>query len=147
MKVSEIIGSLSLLALGIFMTWQATKLSLGTPRAPGPGFFPFYAALLLIGISLTIFLQALQKKQGEREGGRRWERVVLTLALIFVYALILESVGYLLATFLLIFFLLRMMIRKGWWFAPLLAGALSLGSYVLFKIWLNVLLPRGMLGF
>src|SRR3972149_7635546 len=86
MKVSEIIGSLSLLALGIFMTWQATKLSLGTPRAPGPGFFPFYAALLLIGISLTIFLQALQKKQGEREGGRRWERVVLTLALIFVYA-------------------------------------------------------------
>ena len=37
--------------------------------------------------------------------------------------------------------------KKAWWFAPGVACLIALASYVLFKVWLKVLLPSGLLEF
>ena len=147
MKVSDVGSSLFLVTLGGFMAWQAETLSIGTAHRPGPGFFPFYLGLLLVGVSLIIFFQGLKQQPGDAETGIKRGRVFLALAAIFIYAFIMELAGYLLSTFFLMLLLLRMMARKDWWFAPLISLLISFGSYVLFKVWLQVLLPRGVLGF
>ena len=135
------------MGLGGFMAWQAEKLTVGTPSFPGPGFFPFCLALLLIGIAAIIFFQGIKQKPAEWETDLRWERVVLALAAIFVYALVLESLGYLLSTFFLMVLLLKLMLKKAWWYSPGLASLISLVSYLLFRVSLQLSLPRGILGF
>ena len=147
MKISDIGSALFLMGLGAFMAWQAKKLTVGTPSFPGPGFFPFCLALLLIGIAAVIFFQGLKQKPAEREAGLRWQRVVLALAAIFVYAFVLEPLGYLLSTFFLMILLLKLMSKKPWWYSPGLASLISLVSYLLFRISLQLALPRGILGF
>lgn len=147
MKISEVGSSLFLIALGGFMAWQSQRLSLGSPRAPGMGFFPFYLGLLLIIIAIIIFFQGMKQIPSERETELRWGRVVLAMVAIFVYAFVLAPLGYLLSTFCLMLLLLTLMAKKAWWFAPALACLTSLVSYVLFKVWLGLLLPRGILGF
>ena len=147
MKVSDVGSSLFLMTLGGGMAWQAEKLSIGTANRPGPGFFPFYLGLLLFGVSLIIFFQGLKQRPGAAETGLKRSRVFLALAAVFIYAFVMEIAGYLLSTFFLMLLLLRMMVRKDWWFAPLISLVISLGSYALFKVWLQVLLPRGVLGF
>ncbi len=62
MKASDIGSSFFLMALGGFTVWQSKKLSLGVPRAPGPGFFPFCLGLLLIGVALAILVHGLKQK-------------------------------------------------------------------------------------
>ena len=147
MKASDIGSSIFLMALAGFMVWQSEKLSLGRPLAPGPGFFPFCLGLLLIGIALIIFVQGLRGSPGVRETGLKRGRVVLALAALFAYQFLLEPLGYLLSTFLLMFLFLKMMAKKAWWFVPAVACLISLSSYILFKIWLKVFLPSGLLGF
>jgi len=147
MKVSDIGSSFVLIAFGGFMAWQSERLSVGAPRAPGPGFFPFCLGLLLIGMGIIILVQGMGEKPGVREAGLSKGRVILAMAAIFTYSFVMESLGYLLSTFFLMLLLLHMMVEKGWWFAPATACFISLFSYILFKIWLKVLLPAGLLGF
>ncbi len=147
MKVSDIGSSLFLMTSGGFIAWQATKLSLGSLHAPGPGFFPFYLSLILILTALAIFVQGLKEKPVEAEAAPRKKRVAAILAAIFLYPFLLEPVGYIITTFFLMLLCIRLMLKKAWWFAPLLAGVISLFSYVIFKVWLQLLLPAGWLGF
>src|SRR4030042_424546 len=99
MKASDGGSSFFLIVLGGFMAWQAERLSLGVPRAPGPGFYPFCLGLLLIGVALIIFAQGLRRKPRPRESDLNKGRVASTLAVIFVYPFVLEPLGYLLSTF------------------------------------------------
>jgi len=147
MRISDVGSSLFFLAMGGFTAWHSAKLTLGSPRAPGPGFFPFGLSLLLIGAAIIIFFQGMKRQSSVFETGLRRSRVAIALAAIFAYALVLESAGYLLSTFLLMALLLTLMGRRAWWFAPGVACLISLASYVLFKVWLKVLLPGGLLGF
>jgi hypothetical protein len=70
---------------------------------------------------------------------------VVALGAIFAYAVFLESLGYLLSTFLLIWLLLQLMGKRAWWFSLVIACAVSLASTLLFKVWLRVALPGGFL--
>ena len=147
MKTSDVGCSIFLMLLGGLTAQQSGKLSLGSFRVPGPGFFPFCLGLLLIGLGAMIFFQGLKRKPGVREMGLKRSRVILALAGLFAYPIVLDAVGYLLSTFCLMVILISVMIRKAWWYAPSVAGLISLASYLLFKVWLRVLLPAGILGF
>lgn len=135
------------MALGGFTVWQSKKLSLGVPRAPGPGFFPFYLGLLLIAVALIILFQGMKRKPGSHETVLGKSRVIMVLVTIFAYSFILEPLGYLLSTFFLMVLLLKIMVKKTWWFGWVVACLITLISYIMFKVWLKVLLPKGMLSF
>jgi len=129
------------------MVWQSIRLSLGSVRAPGPGFFPFCLGLILVALAALIFFKALRKEpHGIGTGLRSW-RVAIALGAIFAYAFVLESLGYLLSTFLLMGLLLKLMVKKVWWFTLGIACFVSLASYFLFKVWLKVALPSGFVRF
>jgi len=147
MKVKDLGSSLCLMVIGLLIAWQAQKLTVGDYHAPGPGFFPFYLSILLIITGAAIFIQGLREKPEEEEAAPRKMRVAITLAAIFIYPFLLEPLGYIPTTFLLMVLCIRLMLKKAWWFAPAVSIAISLFSYIIFKVWLQVLLPTGLMGF
>ena len=81
---------------------------------------------------------------GSTAGGQRFA-VIGTLAALLVYALVLEWLGFLLATFGLLVFFFKALQRQSWLVAVGGAVATALASYLVFKIWLGVNLPGGLL--
>ena len=149
MRRADVGSALFLLLFGLAGAGEARRLALGTPGRPGPGFFPFSLgiALALIGVALLVravwggrIESAYRLRAGERP--HRW-KVVATLAAMFLYAFVLEVLGFVLATALLVLFLFRAIEPQPW--AVALGGSLltALGAYVLFKRWLGVQLPAG----
>ncbi len=147
MKISDTASSLALTAFGGFTAWQAKKLSIGSVHEPGPGFFPFCLGLLLVAVAVAIFFGGLKQKDAPPEKGLRRDRVIITLISFFVYAYIMEPLGYLLSTFLLMVLLLRMTVKKAWWYAPAVGVLVSGVSYLLFSVWLEVRMPGWPAGF
>lgn len=148
MKTSDVGSSLFLMALGGFTAWQSHKLSLGSPLAPEPGSFPFFISLLLIGVAFITLIKGLLRKPGVLpEAELSKGRVILSLVAMFAYPFILEPLGYLFTTFLFMIVLLRIMIKKAWWFILVVASVVSPISYIVFKVFLKVALPGGLMGF
>jgi putative tricarboxylic transport membrane protein len=139
-------------AVGVLATVEARKLNPGEFGRPGPGFFPFYLALIFTIVSLALIFQFLRSAASEQAAAQRFtrtgraEKVLATLAGLIVYAFVLEWLGFLLSTLILMLFLFKAIDPLAW---PAAIGgslATSLVSYVVFKIWLQIALPAGLLG-
>jgi putative tricarboxylic transport membrane protein len=78
--------------------------------------------------------------------GLGWKKNLLVLAALFLYVFLLEILGYMISTFLLMLFLFRAIKAQSW--VVLIAGSVftSLSTYFLFKFWLQVQFPVGILG-
>ena len=72
-------------------------------------------------------------------------RLVLTLGSLLICGVVFERLGYLLATFLFIIFLLRAVERRSWGLALSVALSASLMSYLVFGLLLGTPLPAGFL--
>jgi len=74
-------------------------------------------------------------------------KAALALTASAAYAFALEPLGFVLTTFLLLLFLLVAIEARRWPSSLMIATATSLGSHLLFKVWLAVPLPAGPWGF
>jgi putative tricarboxylic transport membrane protein len=134
--------------LGI--AFYSRKYGLGTLSSPGPGFLPFLSGVAMAALALVVFLQQIPAKKDTLKSlwaGKKWPAVPIVMASLVVYAVALGFLGFILDTFLLTAFLLRVMEPLSW--NKVLAGATgaTLGSYAVFKLWLEAQLPAGFLGF
>ena len=77
------------------------------------------------------------------EGPGRIAKVGLLLVVLVAYTFLLDPLGYLLCTFLLVLFMLRAIDPQRWTVALGMAAVTAVGSYVVFAVWLTVPLPRG----
>jgi putative tricarboxylic transport membrane protein len=150
MKRYQIISAGFLLFFGAIICWEARKLDMGRIVKPGPGFFPFWLGLALIFVGVAIIIQLRRAKAGEKTQGLwkelRWDKIIYILVALLLYAFLLEFLGYLIATFLLMVFLFRAVEKQKW--SVVIFGSIisSLITYALFKIWLQVQLPTGLWG-
>jgi putative tricarboxylic transport membrane protein len=151
MKNRDLVSSIVWMALGCLFVVGALQLGLMRKGVPGPGFLPFLSGLALIFVSLFVLIPAL--RQGEKAQGDFFPepgslRILLSaLAALFAYGVALEYAGYLITTFLFMFFVSRLMEPKGWRTTTLIALLTAGLSYLLFVVLLEVQLPRGPLGF
>ncbi len=136
------------LALGSAIAIEALRLGIGRLHFPGVGLLAF-----IIGVSLGLcglFLMisaALQGEEGDKLwSGQNWKKVILLSVALFAYTIFMELLGFLLATFLLVFILFKMTAPKRW-FSPLVSSAAVVFScYLVFFVWLKILLPKGIFG-
>jgi hypothetical protein len=70
-------------------------------------------------------------------------KVLFVLAGILIYALLLETLGFVLLTFALLVFILGYLEKKGWVYATLVSLLITSASYLLFQTWLKTQLPLG----
>jgi putative tricarboxylic transport membrane protein len=149
-KRRDLISSLFWLAVGALIAYLGYDLELGTLNEPGSGFMFFWVGLIMIGLSLGIFIQALRKEgtAGELKSlwaGVQWKKVVYVLAALVLYAWAFLSLGFILCTALLLIFLFKVVEPQRWSVAIFGAVLSALTGYMVFNLWLGTQLPRGIL--
>jgi putative tricarboxylic transport membrane protein len=136
---------LALLALAAGYTWLAfADLSwLSSARRLGPGFFP-----RIIGVSLTLlcaysfFVELRARKEPLSEF---WKTTLLVAALSAAFIALLDVLGGLLAMIAFMAAALAFLNRGRPLQNAILALVLPVCLYLVFKVWLNAALPRGLL--
>jgi putative tricarboxylic transport membrane protein len=132
------------LVLGAAALYEASKLPFGTVHNPGQGFFPWWTSAVIVLLALTLLFQGLRSRSSAaREGAGRIAKVAALLAALAAYTFLLEPLGYMLSTFILVLFMLRVTDPQRWAVALGMAALTAVGSYVVFAMWLSVPLPRG----
>jgi len=154
MKKLDRFSSLFWIGISVAVCIRSYYLGLGSFRNPGPGFLFFWGGVVLGGLSVVILFQSLRPGPGaskEEEGSVfqnvHWIKIVSVIFSIILYGLLLEKLGFLLSTVLLIVFLLRSIEAKKWYVVLLVSITSAFFSYVLFELLLQSRLPTGFLGF
>jgi hypothetical protein len=127
----------------------ATSLGTGAASEPGPGFVFFWSGLLLALLALQLFASCLRERPetAAELPVIAWKKVFAVLTALVLYGVVLEKSGFVASSFLLLILLARLGGATRWFSLVAIAGAAALGSYVLFDVWLNIRLPKGVLGF
>ena len=146
---SEIAGGLIWLFIALLVIISSVKLGIGEFHNPGPGFFPFWSALLLGMLALMMLANIILKKEKPAVGQKaylwedlNWGKNITVIAALFAYCLVLTRLGYILSTLGLMIVLFYIGKMKLW---AVIAGSLmAVGlSYGLFYYGLKTPLPSG----
>jgi putative tricarboxylic transport membrane protein len=142
----ELWAGLFWLGVGAFVVWAGRDLGTGTRGAPGSGFLPFWAGLLMCGFALAIVAAAVRDggaPVGSLWQGTRWPRVLLFIGSLALYAMLLDLLGFLLATTPLLLILLRAVDPVRWRVAVPTAFVATIGTWWVLKRALLIQLPSG----
>jgi putative tricarboxylic transport membrane protein len=134
------------LVVGVGVTLGSIHLGIGRVSNPGAGFMCFYSGLLLIILSLLLGISEIRKKGSQLSSplslsiGRN---LIVAFCSLVGFVLILETLGYLIATGLFIFVLLKVTAPKKWLGPLFWAIGVSLATYFLFSVLLECNFPKG----
>ncbi len=139
------------IAVGIALCILALKFSLGSFREPGPGFVVFLSGLLIVAAGVAMIIsKALSKNKSHARSEAisafhavQWPRLTYTVGILVGYILFLNSLGYMLATFLLMWSMSYDWKKKNWTSSGLFSLITVIISYLMFEVWLRCQLPRG----
>jgi putative tricarboxylic transport membrane protein len=118
------------------------------PRAGSDAFSSGHPLIPLLRSHLNWFLLTIRNKakQGD-EGiwsGVEFKRLIFVVFSLICYAMILEKVGFVIATFLLLIILFKVIGSRKWLFALMTSAIVVLLSYLLFVVFLKVEMPSGL---
>jgi len=146
------ISTLVWLIVAMAICFGSVKLSLGNLHRPGPGFFSFLSGAVLGILSILVFLQSFKEQSGDIRKAfwpnpRRGLKMTYVVIALVLYAIGMNYLGFFLSTLLFLGFLLRGIDPQRWGvvFAWSILGTII--SWGIFKYWLNVQLPGGIVGF
>ncbi len=140
------------LCFAVLMIVQSYHLGLGTLHRPGPGFLFFWVNIVLGIMSLVVLIRAWAGKKGEGPpsaifGRQNLLKIIFVLSSLFLYALLMETVGFIPVTLLLFIFLLGIIEKKRWYHTVFVSIVVTVISYLIFETWLQSQLPKGLLEF
>ena len=137
-----------LAGLGAYIIVEARGWEYLGPDGPGPGFFPLWYGIALVGLSLLLVASSFRgAAAGEPVDWREVGRALTAWAGLAACAGLLKVLGFLLAFGLFTFFLVAVMYRRPVGTAAAVSVGIALVFYLLFPVALNVALPVGKLGF
>jgi hypothetical protein len=148
-RPGEVAFAAILVALSLWLFWQATRIS-GFSGLATPGIFPMLAAGLMTVSSAVVLRGALRRAPAPGGIGRFLAevtplRLVLVLGLVALYVATLPWLGFILASALFLLASMGLLWRR----RPLavaLVAAVSLALvYVVFRVLFQVVLPEGTL--
>lgn len=137
--------------LGAHVVSQAAGLPYLEKYGPGPGFLPFWLGWAWIGLALLHFANiALQPHlyPGSQPfpTGQPALRVALVYAALLVGTFLMGALGLLTALAVMIIFLFIGVEKLPWRRSLAVALGISVGTWLLFAIFLGVPFPKGPLG-
>jgi len=139
------------IGIGVLICLLAWKSKLGSFREPGPGFVALISGLFVSIVGLVMGLPEFFPKISLRNGTdfdqtfsiASWPRLIYTMVLLLSYGLLLNTLGYLLTTFLVMWGLFYDR-EKSRLVSSCLASLASVGvTYLVFEVWLRCQFPRG----
>ena len=135
------------LLLSSYVAYASYQLGLGTGGKPGAGFFPFGTALAIGAIALLRLSGVIQENSDTKMGttGDEWKKIFYVVAGMLAYALLLDPLGFVTTTFLLLAFYLKYVAAQAWRLSVGFAVIAALSAHLFFDVLLHAQLPRGLL--
>ncbi|PKN65954.1 MAG: hypothetical protein CVU57_07125 [Deltaproteobacteria bacterium HGW-Deltaproteobacteria-15] len=150
---SEASGGFLVFLFGAVTAYLSLKMPIGNFRAAGPGLFPLCLGALLMILSFIFVVKTFMGAEAKGKTDTRpvvaaasVARVASFMGAIVLTILLLQPLGYPLSSFLLLFFLLRILGVKSWYRNVLISFSAAFVCYLLFVQWLKIPLPKGWIG-
>jgi len=140
-------------AVYLYADARLPALAIGDPM--GPRAFPALIGIGLMASGLLLFGEVWRRRRiagavtvAADPVERRSRRILAAMtAWTALYYFAFERIGYVIATLVYLFALLAFFNRDRWWINAACAAGFTLAAYALFTFFLQVVLPRGILGF
>jgi putative tricarboxylic transport membrane protein len=118
----------------------------------GPRAFPFMISAVVICCGLALVLKELKSRNrkpfswGFTSEQAIWIRILVTIAAGIIYGLVLDWLGYVIATFFFMIVVASIINTRKHLQNTIIAAAFSIITFVAFAVILKLSLPRGILG-
>ena len=151
MKKSNLIFSGICAAIGIFLIVLAagypTAADYGT-GVPGPGLWPIVISAFMLALAALLVMKTIKMPAEKNVDVPMWnegtKRVYITMGILLVYTLVLEFLGFIIATTIMEAVFIHWFAKKKPWVTAVIALVVTLVIYVVFQYLLNV--PVGSFG-
>jgi hypothetical protein len=139
------------IGIGVLICILGWREDLGSLREPGAGFVALFSGLFVAVIGTILALSEIFPKTDQSTAfdpssafkDISWSRLIYTMVFLFLYALLLDILGYIITTFFVMWALFFDWETKRW-FPSFFASFITTGvSYLVFEIWLHSQFPRG----
>lgn len=131
-----IVPAIALAGLSAIFMWGGVDLGLGSPFRLGTGAFPFFTGLILMGLSLALFVQAI--RGGEAMVAPDWIGFGAICAALAVFAVTTDRIGLVPGAFLTVMVASLPDDSIAFWRKLILAGVVSVACWILFIEALNL---------
>jgi putative tricarboxylic transport membrane protein len=140
------VSGLVVAGIGVAACILARNLPAQTGFGLGPAFLPFWTGIVLAVCGLWLCVRPAVDPEVSWPASRGFAHAACGFILLLLYALVLQPLGYLISTavFLVIAILLLEPLRPSRAFMVGIACAAFL--FLIFRVWLRVPLPGGVLG-
>lgn len=139
------------ICIALIICIESLRLGPGSFMNPGPGFVPLASGLILLIFAGIVIILSLRKRGEAQEvlwkPGMRWRKMIFIVLSIIAYTLLINPLGFRLMTFLWMGFVCwrigGMKLRS----AIFISLITTFAVYLVFEHYLNILFPKGFLGF
>lgn len=152
MKKGDITFSVIGMGLSLWLILESQKFAYASKFGIGPGFFPFWLGIVLAAFSLLKFIITLREKYDEEDISPRlpgWGslgRLCLIMLIMAGFVLVMNGLGFILAVCFFVSIILFVLegdsVLKSIFYGIMFSAAV----FLVFRYWLEVDLPRGLLG-
>jgi putative tricarboxylic transport membrane protein len=151
LRSPDFLSALFWLAIGVYIAMEGWDLELGTLSEPGSGFILFWIGAAMIALSVALAVTTLIGGGGATVGqlwqNPRWRKVGLLLFYLVVYTIVLEPLGFIISTVILLILLFKTVEPQSWTTAIVGALVTTALTYIVFGIGLGTQFPDGIFGF
>jgi putative tricarboxylic transport membrane protein len=136
----------ALIALvGVIALVGAWPLELWSDFGPGPGFLPAALGAALAIMGPAVALASLRTRETSRPSVSSLRKPLVVTGVMAAYLALLNVLGFVVATALFLFTLMRWVEARGTGQAAVLAVCIAVGLHLLFAVVLETPLPSGSL--
>ena len=152
MKKGDLIYSAIGMGLSLWLILESQKFAYASKFGIGPGFFPFWLGIILAAFSLFRFILCFKEKYDAEEikprlpGWRALGRLGLIMLIMAGFALVMSSLGFIVTVFLFVSVILFTLEGDSFLKSIFYGVMFSAAVFLIFRYWLEVDLPSGLLG-
>jgi putative tricarboxylic transport membrane protein len=143
MRYGDSCASALIALVGIVALSAAWPLEFWTDFGPGPGFLPAALGAALAVMGTVVALAPLRTREAPRPSASSFRKPLIVTGLMAAYLVLLNVLGFVAATALFLFTVLRWVESRGVWQSAALALFITLALHLLFGVALDTALPAG----
>jgi len=139
--------------LSLVTAVESYRIGVGNLHSPQAGFLPFVSSIILGILSLILLFSTEGRRQQFSEeiediafNMHRVPKVLYVIISLFLYAIFLNVLGFVLVSAVLMAVMLRVVEPQKWYVVTIGAILIPIIAYLLFDVFLKVELPKGFLG-
>lgn len=148
MAKRDAIAGLILLIVGLIFGGMSLRYDYVQEYAPGPGFFPLWLSIILIGLCLALYITARRRKEDEKAKlmFKKPQAIFSSLGILLLVAIFIELIGFVITVGLAVTLFVKLVKPEHPWNRSFMIGFVSTVTiYFFFSYALGIVLPKGVL--